>query len=132
MTVLDVVVPLVSLLVGSGITYWINVRERRHNYVDDLFNQAIAAVLMADASVDYTTGVAKPPPMSDQDYAAFHSWLMTETLKNWSIRNNEANLALARVVPYRPEIQNYLPLTSDGAHRVAHTDLIQVLQQGPV
>jgi hypothetical protein len=44
--------PLLSTLLGGGITYWVNVRQRRRTYVEDLFNAAIAAVAAAEVSVD--------------------------------------------------------------------------------
>jgi hypothetical protein len=43
-TVFNAIIPLVSLLIGSGITYLVNVGSRRRNYVEDLINQAIASV----------------------------------------------------------------------------------------
>lgn len=131
MNVADFVIPLLSLLVGSLITYAVNVRLRRRSYVEDLFNQAIAAVSAADASVEYTSSFGKPDGMSDADYAQLRSWLVSEGIKNWSTKLGEANLALARVVPYRPEVESRMPFSADTTHRGAHRELIRLLRQGP-
>lgn len=131
MLVLDALVPIVSLFIGSGITYWVNVRSRRRTYVEDLFNQAIAAVAAAEASVDFTSNVGQPAHMSDADYASFQSWLVTEGVKNWSIKLSEANLALARVAPYRPEIEQRMPFSPGAERRGTHREFIKILQLGP-
>ncbi len=129
MTVLNAVIPLVSLLIGSGITYWVNVRSRRQNYVEDLINQAIAAVTAAEESVDWTTSIGKPALMSDDDHARFQAWLITEGLKNWNTRVTDARLALARVMPYVPEVEDLLPFAPDGTHRGTHRKIVELLRQ---
>ena len=43
-------VPVLSVLLGAGLTYWLNVRQRRRSTVENLFDQAIAAVAVADAA----------------------------------------------------------------------------------
>jgi hypothetical protein len=58
MTVVNIALPLVGIAVGAVITYVLYVRARRRTYIDDLFNQAVAAVAAVDASVDYTSSVA--------------------------------------------------------------------------
>jgi hypothetical protein len=44
MTIFDALVPFGSVLLGSSITYWLNVRSRRRNLVDGYFDDAITAV----------------------------------------------------------------------------------------
>jgi hypothetical protein len=60
-TVAGIVVPFVSIVVGAGITYVINVRQRRRNYVEDLMNAAIASVATAEVSVDFLASAAPSP-----------------------------------------------------------------------
>jgi hypothetical protein len=36
------VLPLLSVLLGSALTYWLNVRARRRTFIEDLINAAIA------------------------------------------------------------------------------------------
>lgn len=60
--------PLLSVLLGAAMTYWLNVRTRRRNHVEDAFNEAIAAVAVADASKSYLRRVAQPAEMSAADY----------------------------------------------------------------
>lgn len=50
---LDAFLPLVSVLLGAGLTYWLNVRQRRRNAIDDIFAAAIAAVAVAAAGKHY-------------------------------------------------------------------------------
>lgn len=61
------VLPLVSELLGGALTYWLNVRDRRRSFIEDLFNSAIAAVAVADASKSYLRRVGKPPDTVDHD-----------------------------------------------------------------
>lgn len=77
MDALNVTLPLVSVLLGGAITYSLNVRTRRRSYVEDLFNQAIAAVA-ANASIDYLTNVGRPAHLSDDEYAELQKWLVLE------------------------------------------------------
>ena len=67
MTVASVVVPLFSVLLGAAMTYWLNVRSRKRNHIEDAFNEAVAA---ADASKSYLRHVSKPAEMSTDDYRA--------------------------------------------------------------
>lgn len=129
MDAFGVVLPLVSTLVGAGITYWLNVRVRRRNYVEDLFNEAIASVAGADASIDYLSNVGRPPHLSDDEYAELQKWLVTEGLKNWAVTVARANEALARVLPYQPDLAEVLPYRPDDAHREADR-VIAVLKRG--
>jgi hypothetical protein len=49
MTAFNAILPLVAVLFGSLITYWINVRTRARSKVDDAFREAIAAVAEMDS-----------------------------------------------------------------------------------
>jgi hypothetical protein len=67
-TLFGAFVPVVSVLVGGGITYWLNVLARRRAHVEDQFNTAIAAVAVADASRHYLRSVGRPVGLSDAQY----------------------------------------------------------------
>lgn len=128
MIVLAAVLPLLSTLLGAAITYWINVRQRKQTHLDDLINQAIGAMAAAEASIDYIAAVHRPIYMNDADFAQFQSWLVTENMKRWATNVAEANIALARVSPYRPGIAKQLPFKPDAANRGTHETLIAMLR----
>jgi hypothetical protein len=52
-TVLNLVLPLVSVLLGALITYLLNVRSRRRGEENEVYHGAISAVAVAIASTDY-------------------------------------------------------------------------------
>jgi hypothetical protein len=106
-TVLAAVVPLLSVLLGAGLTYAVNVRTRRVNQVEDLFDAAIAATAVADASQHYLSGIGCPPGMPDQDYQAMMSQIVRSGIENHVKRAGEAREAIARVVAYEPRVRPY-------------------------
>lgn len=126
---LDAVLPVISILIGAGITYYVNVRGRRRTYVEDLFNEAIAAVAVAEASIDYLAGAGRPKHLTDDEYTDLQKWMVTEGMKNWTLKVAAANEALARVLPYLPELAATLPLHLDADHR-SGTDVIVMLKRG--
>jgi hypothetical protein len=130
MGAVNVVLPLVGIAIGAGITYVLNVRARRRTYIEDLFNQAIAAVAAAEASIDYTSSVARPANLSDQAWDELRAWFGTEALKGWWTKQQQANEAIASVRPYSAAMAEFLPLRLDHGHRVA-TEVIATLKQGP-
>jgi hypothetical protein len=105
------------LVVGGVITNRVNVRLRSRNCVADMFSEAIAAVSAAEASIDFMASVSRPAHMSESDFAVFSAWLVGEGLRNWSNRLSDANLAVARVLPYRPQLESYLPFSPDASYR---------------
>lgn len=129
-TVVDALLPLLAILLGAGITYWVNVRQRQRTYVEELFDSAMAAVSAAEVSVDFLAQAGQPQHMTDEDYATFQSWLVTENLKNWANKVREANEALARVLPYQPDIAAVLPFSPGADTRGTHTEVIRLLRQG--
>jgi hypothetical protein len=129
MGALDAVLPLASTLLGAGITYSVNVRVRRRTYVEDLFNQAIAAVAAAEASVNYLSGTGRPQHLDDREYEELQKWMVTEGLKNWTIKCAAAGEALARVLPYHDELASLLPFQPDTDNRTA-AETIAVLKRG--
>lgn len=130
MTVLSALLPLVAVLAGAGITYWINVRQRRQNYIEDLFNAAIAAVSSAEASVDYLASVGRPTYMSDEGFAELQKWIVMEGMKSWATKQAQANAALARVLPYQPDLADLMPFRPDAGNRGTHIAVIECLRAG--
>jgi hypothetical protein len=127
---LNALVPLASVVLGGAITYLINVRQRRRNYVEDLFNQAIAAVAAAEMSVDYMASVGRPEHASDADVEHLRSWMVIEGIKHWAITCRQANDALARVLPYAPDLAAVLPFSPDSQNRGTHLRVIEMLRAG--
>jgi hypothetical protein len=128
---LAAVVPLVSVLLGAGITYGLNVRQRRRTYVDDLFATAIAAVAVADASQYYMPGdsIVRPAHMTETDHQDFLASIARAALETSVKRTAEAREAIARVIPYRPELRAYY----QDADAVVHSaqEIIDTLREGP-
>jgi len=129
--VFNALLPIVSVFFGAAITYLINVRQRRHSYIEDLFNQAIAAVAAAEISVDYIASVGRPQHISDSDLEQLQSYMVMEGMKNWATKVSQANDALARVLPYLPQVAVVLPFSPDSAHRGTHLPVIELLRNGP-
>lgn len=93
--VVAAVVPLLSVLLGAAMTYWLNVRTRRRNHVEDAFNEAIAAVAVADASKSYLRRVAKPAEISAADYQQLLADMGRTAVEGHTKRCSEAREALA-------------------------------------
>jgi hypothetical protein len=106
-TVIGAVVPLFSALMGLTLTYWINVRTRKTTFIEDLFNNAIAAVAVADASIDYIRGIARPAEMPEDDHRDLLVNMARAAVENNIKRTTEAREALARLLPYAPWVQPY-------------------------
>jgi hypothetical protein len=108
-TILAAIVPLASVLLGAGVTYVLNVRSRRSNRIEDLFDAAISATAVADVSLHYAhlSGFSRPPGVTDQDFQALGGQLILDGLKNHFKRASEAREAIARVLPYEPRVKPY-------------------------
>jgi hypothetical protein len=130
-TAFTILAPFLSLMLGAGLTYWLNVRQRHKTYLDDLFKAAISAVYVSEASVDYTSHVGRPDRLSDAGWAELQDWFTTEGLKQWWTRQREANVALASVRAFRPEVAGHMPFKVDIDHREVDA-LVTLLRQGPV
>jgi hypothetical protein len=130
-TVFTIVAPFLSLMLGAGLTYWLSIRQRHQTYLDDLFKAAISAVYVAEACVDYTSHVGRPERLSDAGWAELQDWFTTEGLKQWWSRQREANVALASVRAFRPEVAEHMPLKLDIDHREVDA-VVHVLRQGPI
>jgi hypothetical protein len=106
-TFIAAVVPLLSVLLGAVLTLWINVRVRRSNRIEDLFDEAIAATAVADASQNYLRSIGRPDGLSDQDYKQIIIDLGRTGIENHVKHASEAREALARVVQYEPGVRSY-------------------------
>lgn len=101
------VVPLLSVLIGAALTYWLNVRARQRNYVVDLFNQAITAVATADAGRHYIRDVAKPRALSEDDHRELLGQIARAAIESHTRYAGEARTALAQVYQYEPAVKPY-------------------------
>lgn len=101
------IVPLLSVLVGAALTYWLNVRARQRNHVIDLFNEAIAAVAIADASQHYIRDVAKPRSLTEEDHKDLLREIAKAAIENHTRHAGEARAALAQIYQYEPSVRRY-------------------------
>jgi len=106
-TVITATVPVLSVLLGAALTYWLNVRSRRHSSVEALFDAAIATTAVADASQHYLSGIGRPVGMAESDYQAMMSDIVRTGVENHVKRAAEAREAIARVVQYEPRLRPY-------------------------
>jgi hypothetical protein len=121
-TVAGIVVPFASIVVGAGITYVINVRQRRRNYVEDLMNAAIASAAAAEVSVDFLASAGPSPHMTDDDYERFQSRLVTEGMKRWATSVADATSRLLAWCPIARRLASSClqPGLAASRHRQAH------------
>lgn len=126
----EALLPLLSTFVGAGITYWVNVRSRRRRYVEDLFNQAIAAVAAAEPSQNYIGGVAPWKGATTEEHEQFLGQLGREASLNHVRKAAEARESIARVVPYRPDLDGFYKEDPHAVYKRA-PEIISLLRQGP-
>lgn len=101
------IVPLVSVSIGAALTYLFNVRTRRRDFVEDLFNDAIAAVAVADASQHYIWNVAKPVAMSEAEHRTLLAEIAKAAIENHTKSAGEARAALAKLAQFEPQLRDY-------------------------
>ncbi len=129
MTALNLLTPLFSVFLGAGITYWLNVRARQRTHIEDLFTAAIAAVAAAVASRDYISSVAPWPDLSREEYVAFLNQIRREATANHLQKVAAAREALARVAPYRPDLEPYYRANTAAVYEQAD-EIIALLREG--
>lgn len=95
---IDALVPLFSVLLGAGLTYWLNVRVRRRNTIDDLYQSAIAAVAIAEASKRFLQHV--PSSLSNEEQLNFLRDIERVNYQNHIDKCTQARESIARLVPY--------------------------------
>jgi len=125
-----ILLPIVSTLVGAGITYVINVRQRRRSYVEDRFNEAIAAVAAASAS-QFFINAADPAraDLSGEALRDFNRELRRRGLENEAQKAAEAWEALAKLSPYLPEVAQYYKEHQAAVFEQAD-EIIDLVRQG--
>ncbi|MFI1208782.1 hypothetical protein ACH4UV_14370 [Streptomyces sp. NPDC020802] len=106
MNALNAALPLVSVLIGSAITYLLNVRTRRRSKIEDLFHDAIAAVAVVVARNNWTNSV-KVTSSAPDEHADLWAQLEREGIENYARAIAEARAALARASAYAPELKEY-------------------------
>jgi hypothetical protein len=95
-----------------------------------MFTDAIAAVAAAEASHNYTSGVAPWPGCSPEEHADFLNQIRREGTLNHLRKVEAAREALARVAPYRPEVAPYFQGGPTVVWEQAN-EIIALLRQGP-
>jgi hypothetical protein len=124
---INALVPIASVLLGAGLTYWLNVRGRRRNNIEDAFNAAISAVAVADASKHYLKQTAKPDHMPDRMYRDLLAEIAGNAIRNHTQRCGEAREAIAKVMQYEPRIKAFY---EDAQAITDHPDEIVSLLMG--
>ena len=106
-TLTSAAIPLVSVLLGGALTYWLNVRARRRSRIEDLFDDAIAAVAVADASKSYLRSVEKPAALSDNEYRSLLASIARNAVEVHMQRAAEAREAIAKIIQYEPKVRPF-------------------------
>ncbi|MCI0688895.1 MAG: hypothetical protein L0Y54_16935 [Sporichthyaceae bacterium] len=105
--VIDAVVPLASVLVGAGLTYWLNVHQRHQTAIDNIFAGAIAAVAVAAAAKHYQPRILRGDYMTEDEHRAFQAWHERTTLETYIRSTAEARAAVAKAAPYAQQLATY-------------------------
>lgn len=122
--------PFVSVLLGAGITYWTNVKQRRRTKVEDIFHEAIAAVAVASASREYWSDVLLPGA-SGQEQEDFNKEVRRVALWDAIKANAQARAAVARASAYDPSLQAFLSGPIAESMTDAHAEeVMRHLRQG--
>jgi hypothetical protein len=105
-TLLSATLPLLSVLIGSAITYWLNVRARQRSHVDDVFREAIAAVAVASSRQKWLTNIEwEDAPQEEADRLLLENNRASSLA--WAQSVNEARAAVARASVYDPSLTQY-------------------------
>lgn len=112
MTATLALVPVLSILAGSAITYWLNVRTRNRTRVEDTYHDAIATVAVAAASKEFITQVGPWRGATNDDYEKFTSRMGQEGNERYIKAVAEARNAIARASAYEPALRRFYAGTS--------------------
>ncbi|MFE5816557.1 hypothetical protein [Streptomyces sp. NPDC056479] len=107
MAAIDVALPLLSVLIGSAITYLLNVRTRRRSKVEDLFHAAIEAVAVTVARHHFYNRLHAWDGSTPEDHAELNRQMGREGMESYARAVAEARAALARASVYAPELKEY-------------------------
>jgi hypothetical protein len=107
MTWMQLFLPVMSVLLGAGITYWLNVRTRRRSRVEDVLYDAISAVAVAEASHDYITAIGPWRGATEQQHQQFNAELGRIGNSRYVEAVADARASLAKASAYVPELRPY-------------------------
>ncbi len=107
MTATLALVPLLSVLAGAAITYWLNVRARNRTRIEDIYHDAIAAIAVAAASREFIGQVGPWRGASNDEYDAFTSRMGREGNERYIKAVADARSAIARASAYAPELRRF-------------------------
>lgn len=120
---------LLGVAAGAIITYTVNVRSRRREFVERLFSDAIADVAAAQAAMQFINSVPPEVKLTAERAADLEMTLREEGYKRFVQLVAQARVSLAQVVPYRDDLRPYLSSIS-GVFESADP-IIAELRQGP-
>lgn len=133
MTATLALVPLLSVLAGAAITYWLNVRARERTRVEDIYHDAIAAVAVAAASREFITQVGPWVGARTDEYEAFTSRMGLEGNERYIKAVADARSAIARASAYEPGLHRYYTVTVGSEFNDALADeIISAIRQALV
>jgi hypothetical protein len=124
MTATLALVPVLSVLAGAAITYWLNVRARNRTRIEDIYHDAIAAVAVAAASQKFITQLGPWQGATDDDYAAFTSRMGREAHERYIKAVADARSTLARASAYEPGLHRFYAETDGSEFNDALADEI--------
>lgn len=124
MTATLTLVPVLSVLAGAAITYWLNVRARHRTRIEDIYHDAIAAVAIAAASKDFIAQVAPWRGARNDEYDAFTSRIGQEGNERYIRAVADARSAIARASAYEPELRRFYAETAGSEFNDALADEI--------
>lgn len=130
MILIDALVPLVSVLLGAAITYWLNVRSRRRNLVETYFDQAIAAVALVISTISYVPHYGKwHDAVSEKERIELEKEVAREATLNHMRALGSARDAVAKCVPFRLTLERFLEEPALYFQNHAH-EIIAELRKG--
>jgi hypothetical protein len=124
MTATLALVPVLSVLMGAAITYWLNVRARNRTRIEDIYHDAIAAVAVAAASREFIGQVGPWRGASNDEYDAFTSRMGQEGNERYIKAVADARSAIARASAYAPGLRRFYAETGGSEFNDALADEI--------
>ncbi len=112
MTAALALIPVLSVLAGAAITYWLNVHSRNRTRIEDIYHDAIAAVAVAAASKDYIGQVGPWTGATNDEYTEFISRLGQDGTERYIKAVADARAAIARASAYEPDLRRFYAETS--------------------
>ncbi|HEX8085899.1 MAG TPA: hypothetical protein VF529_16525 [Solirubrobacteraceae bacterium] len=98
----------IGVAVGGVITYAVNVRDRRQQHIERLFNDAIASVAAAGAARQFINNVPEDIGLPGNTARALETTIREQAYLRFVSLVAEARAALALVVPFREDLQPFL------------------------